>query len=243
MPADAAAPAPEPDAPAGRLACRLLRDPAMSREAFCLVYGIIALCFVFFHGRPRNASPEAALFIWFGVNLLLLFVVPALYIRFVRRESLARYGLRVGDFGTWSRYFLVFLLGMVPVVMIASRDSSFHMYYPRLALARYHVEWLLLSAAGWLVYFFAWEWFFRGFMLFSLAPRLGGAIAICMQTIPFVMMHVTKIESEAWASIICGLALGVMAYRGRSFIGPWLLHWLIATSMDVIVVVWPLRLH
>ncbi len=219
----------------------VVRDPAMLREAFALLYGIIGLSLVFFHGAPRSLAAEPRLFAWFGINFLVLFCVPAFVIVFVRREPLSRYGLRWGDVATWGRYFLVFFVAMVPLVLIVSRTPDFHQYYPRFAPARDHVGYFLLSAAGWLVYFFAWEWFFRGFMLFSLAPRLGAGVAILAQMIPFTMMHYTKLEAEAWAAIVCGIALGLMAFRGKSFIGTWLLHWSVATFMDLIVLVWPLR--
>ncbi|MBP8954056.1 MAG: CPBP family intramembrane metalloprotease [Armatimonadetes bacterium] len=219
----------------------LLRDPDQAREAVCLLYAAVGLSLVFFHGRPRNMDADWGLFVWFGVNFLVLFCVPALIIRLGWKHPLARYGLQWGDFRIWGRYFAVFFAGMVPLIILISRDPGFAMYYPRFSLARIHAGYLLLSAGGWLVYFFAWEWFFRGFMLFALAPRLGAGTAILVQTIPFVMMHYPKIEAEAWSSIICGIALGLMAYRGRSFVGTWLLHWLVATSMDVLVVLWPLR--
>lgn len=219
----------------------LIRDPDMAREAFCLLYAAVGLTLVYFHGRPRGMNPDQGLFVWFATNFVVLFCIPALVIRFSWKQPLAKYGVQWGDFATWGRYFVVYFAVMVPLIILVSRDPGFAMYYPRFSLARVHWVYLLLSAGGWLVYFLAWEWFFRGFMLFTLAPRLGPGIAILLQTIPFAMMHYPKIEAEAWASIPCGIVLGLMAYRGRSFVGPWLLHWLVATSMDALVVLWPLR--
>ncbi len=213
------------------------------RESVVLLYAIIGLTFVYYHARLDSwggLTPDQRLFVWMGMNFLFLFVVPALLIRFVLRQPLSEYGLRWGDARTWGRYFLVYFLVMVPIILIISREPSFHAYYPRVFAARTSSLWLLLSSFGWLVYFFAWEWFFRGFMLFGLAPRLGGAMAIMVQMVPFVMMHYGKIEAETWSSIICGIVLGLMAFRGRSFVGTWILHWLVQTMMNLSVVWWPL---
>jgi len=129
---------------------------------------------------------------------------------------------------------------MLPVLAIASRLPDFHAFYPRYAPARDNAWLLLPSMAGWLVYFLAWEFFFRGFLLFGLGRRVG-SLAIFIQMVPFVMAHFPKLETESLSAIIAGIVLGVMAWRGRSFVGPWILHWLVATAMDVLVVFWPLR--
>lgn len=216
------------------------RRPSPPRhEAFALFYCVLALTFVHYHGAIRTLADPWPLFSWFLINFLVLFGVPAVIIRHRWRLSLERFGLRWGDFAIWSRYFIAYFAVMLPVVLLVSRSPEFQAYYPRCGPARESLGWLLFAALGWLVYFFAWEWFFRGFMLFSLAPRYGGAIAILIQTIPFVMMHYPKPEMEAWSSIIAGIALGLMAFRGRSFIGAWLLHWSVAFMMDVVVIAWP----
>ena len=214
---------------------------ASLREAGGLLLATVLLAIVYYHGHITGLPPRAELFGWFGINFGVLFVVPALIITLIWKQSLRRYGLQWGRAGAWTNYLLLYALALVPVLIIASRIPVFQQYYPRYQWAKTEVSALLLSIGGWGVYFFAWEWFFRGFLLSTLAPRYGGGIAILMQTIPFVMMHYAKVEAEAWSSIIAGLALGLMAFRGRSFIGTWLLHWLVATSMDFSVVFWPLH--
>lgn len=220
------------------------RDPLPlppRREAFILGWGVVALGLGYFHGSLPGVEPRFRLLGWMLVNVVVCFVVPAAVIRFGWRESLADYGFRLGRARVWLRDCAVLLVVMVPVVAIASRTEAFHAYYPRFDLARHSAGWWAVSAFGWLLYFMAWEWFFRGFMLFGLAPRLGPGLAIMVQMVPFAMSHFSKLETEAWASVLAGLALGVMAWRGRSFLGPWALHWLVATAMDLLVILWPLQ--
>lgn len=210
--------------------------PAL-RESSGLLLATVLLTVVYYHGEIRQLGPRWELFGWFGVNFVLLFVVPALVIRLGWRQRLRDYGLGWGRAQVWGRYLLLFGAVMVPVTLLASRLPSLHHYYPRYPYAGESALWFLASAGGWLVYFFAWEFFFRGFLLNLLAPRYGG-IAIAVQTVPFVLMHLPKPETETFAAIIAGVALGIMAYRGRSMIGTWLLHWGVAVLMDVLVVVW-----
>lgn len=208
------------------------------RETIILTYAAVALTVVHYHSSFGLFPPDQRLFEWFGLNFLALFVVPVLIIHLGFRQPLADFGLRLGRPAVWLRYLLAFTLVMAPVAVIASRIPEFAAYYPRYAPAREAPQLLLLSMAGWLVYFLAWEFFFRGFLLFGLGQRLG-AVAIVIQMVPFTMAHLPKPELEAFAAIIAGLALGVMAWRGKSCVGPWLVHWLAATMVDVLCVVWP----
>jgi membrane protease YdiL (CAAX protease family) len=210
------------------------------KAAVILTLGVALLTIVHYHPDPLNLDGRYRLFSWQGLNFLLLFLVPVLTIKFVFRERMSDYGLRLGEWRVWGKWLLLFLVVFIPVAAIASRLPEFAQYYPRYRMMLLN-HWLIFaSMGGWLVYFCAWEFFFRGFMLFGLGKRIG-ALAIFVQMIPFVMAHFPKPELESWAAIIAGVALGLMAWRSKSFVGPWLLHWLAATAMDVFVVFWPLH--
>jgi hypothetical protein len=207
------------------------------RENGGLLLSLVLLWIVYYHGQITSLDDHWQRFSWFGINFLALFVMPALVIKFVFRQRLSDYGLRLGEPRIWGRYLLGYGALMVPTIVLASRLPSLHNFYPLYPYARYSAGWFALSSLGWLVYFFSWEFFFRGWMLNLLAPRYGG-IAIVVQTIPFVLMHFSKTEIEALSAIVAGVALGIMAYRGKSMLGTWTLHWFIAFLMDLLVVVW-----
>lgn len=209
-------------------------DPA--REASILVLATIVLTIIHFHGHVASLGPREQLFGWFAVNVALLFVVPALVIRFGFRERLFAYGVRLGNARVWGRDLGVLALVLLPVAFFASRIPSIREAYPayRYVLAE---PWLWIpSTLGWGLYCFAWEFFFRGFLLFGLSRRLG-AVAIFIQLVPFVMAHYPKSEPEAFASIGGGLLFAVIAWRGESFLGAWLLHWGLATAVNVFAAV------
>lgn len=211
------------------------------REAGVLLLAVFLLGLTYYHGAPACVAPRLQFFFWVGLNLLLLLAVPLALIRLCWREPLSRYGLAVGDVRVWSRWLLAFLAVMVPVILIASRMPSLQAFYPRYTWARESALAFSASSAAWVLYFLAWEFFFRGFLLNVFLRRYSPAVAIAIQTVPFAMMHFPKPEVEALASIVAGVALGCMAYRGRSMLGPWLLHWFCAFLLDVLVIAWPVR--
>jgi len=170
---------------------------------------------------------------WAALNFVCLLLVPVALIKLFTKDRLADYGLTLGEWRIWLRHAAVYLAVVLPVIAIASRFTAFRNYYPMFGPARHQplllVPWELAYGA----YFFAWEFFFRGYLLQGLRTRFGPA-AIVIQMVPFVMMHFGKPEPEAIGSIIAGLFLGVTAYRSRSTIGCWLIHWICAATMDVL---------
>jgi len=214
----------------------LLRDPV----ALTILLSTVLLLIVFYHRGEFAWLPEhlrMARIGWFGLNFVCLFIVPVVFARFVLRMPVADIGLQVGDWRLSLKYFALFGGVTIPTILIASRWGDFQGYYGRYIWLREDIPLLLVAQVGWGFYFFAWEFFFRGFLLQVLGRRFG-AMAIILQTVPFVMMHFAKPEAESFAAIIAGVALGWWAWRVRSFVGAWLLHWLCSATMIMSVLYW-----
>ena len=80
---------------------------------------------------------------------------------------------------------------------------------------------------------FAWEFIWRGFMLFGLEKKFGG-YAVLMQMIPFVILHNGKPFLETFGAILGGIALGILALRTRSIYYCVLTHIGVMFSIDII---------
>ena len=174
---------------------------------------------------------------WFLTTAVALFVIPVLVAKFGTREKLTGYGIqlghqRLGWFVTGTAWIL-----MVPVVIIAVVVyPPFVAKYPLCKVVASSWQAFLLYQLAYGVYMFSWEFFFRGFMLFGLERQFGN-YSILIQTIPFAVMHYSKPFPEAIGSIIAGVLLGVLAFETRSFVYVAAIHWLVAMTMDVVVVV------
>jgi uncharacterized protein len=172
---------------------------------------------------------------WAVVMIVTYVVPPVLVIRFVFRERVRDYGLRIKGMSAHVRVYFVLFGIAFPLIVAASFTAAFQDKYP-----------FLHPVAGrplgpdlywwWLLYwcqFVALEFFFRGFMLNGLAPRLGWA-AIFAMTVPYNMLHYGKPMAEALAAIVGGIVLGTLALKTKSI---WLgasLHISIALSMDLL---------
>jgi membrane protease YdiL (CAAX protease family) len=214
-----------------------VREALCSREALILCLSAALPAVMYYHRRLGLWPPQYDKFEWFLIAFVLFYAIPVGVIMLGFRERAEGYGLCLGEPRIWLRYLIPFAAAVIPVILIASRLGDFRAYYPQWPPARAG-GWLLVAyEAGFAVYFLAWEFFFRGFVLFGLAKRWG-SIAIVLQTVPFTLAHLGKPQAEVFSAIVAGLALGMMAYRGRSILPCVGLHWVCALTMDLAVIYW-----
>jgi len=234
---------------------RHVRETAR-RPALALIAGTLLLVLYEYQGSSRyfrehlaelvSPSPFSGLYAhlyWYGSATLLLGVIPLLLLRFVARAELHEFGLQLGRAREGFALVGVALLAMLPVVALAAGLPEFQLKYPLCRAAESGLAQLLLYEAAYFFYYLSWEFFFRGFLLFSLAPAIGAGHAVLVQMVPFALLHVGKPELEAFASIAAGIALGLLALRTRSVLYCALLHGLVAWAMDAAVLTragrWP----
>jgi membrane protease YdiL (CAAX protease family) len=173
--------------------------------------------------------------VYWAIVVIACYVVPAaLAIRFVLHERVRDYGLRVRGIRPHFKAYAALFAIVAPLIVAASFTASFQDRYPFFHPAAGHSFWPYLYV-WWALYwlqFCALEFFFRGFLLYGLAPRLGWA-AIFAMVLPYNMLHYGKPMPEALAAIVGGIVLGSLALKTRSIWWGAALHISIALTMDV----------
>jgi hypothetical protein len=200
--------------------------------------------------RELKSHPRLSVmgdFYWFLSCFFMLGVVPVLIT--LPGTKLKSFGLGLGDVRFGLKWVGILAAVMLPIVAIASRSTAFANYYPlNDQIGAHAVEyfsgknkrddflmWFIAYELLYATYFVGWELFFRGYLTFGLYEKLGinGVLAA---NLPFVLMHAGKPFPEGLGSVIAGIALGMFALRARSFWYCWLIHALIAFSMDVLAI-------
>jgi membrane protease YdiL (CAAX protease family) len=161
-------------------------------------------------------------------RMLLYLGVPLLLILFVFRESPAKYGFQLGDWKAGLMLTLVSCAGLALVIPFVTRTKAFQAYYTSRTTSALPVP---LDIG---LDLFGWEFLFRGLQLFALYP-VCGPYAILLQAVPFTIAHFGKPELETLSCIFGGSAFGYVAWRTRSFLYPFLIHWLMATTVVLII--------
>lgn len=148
---------------------------------------------------------------------ILYFAVPMVFIMFVFRENPKDYGFQFGDWKAGLVITVGSLAILLPVLwLLVHGDANMQKYYDtplNMPLPLYTF-----------LEIFGWEFIFRGWLTFGYARKFG-ADALWIQAVPFALMHLSKPEVETLSTIFGGFVFGWVAYRTKSFIYPFLIHW------------------
>ena len=135
------------------------------------------------------ARPDAVQYM-FGAALLLFGVLPAVTV-IIGGMKLRDLGVQLGDWRDGlSAVVVLYPLVLVATLLPGAYTPELQAFYPfnHEALnswqALAHLE---LTRA--VIYYFAWEFFFRGVLLFGLRKELGDWPAILIQVIPSCLSH------------------------------------------------------
>lgn len=152
-------------------------------------------------------------------RLILYLAIPLAIVLVVFRERPSEYGFGFGDWKTGLILVATGALLMTPILWVSGRGAAMRDYYqPQVAGLPWNT----------FIDLFGWEFFFRGFVLFTYIRRFGPD-GIWLQAVPFALAHIGKPELETLSTIFGGFAFGWIAYRTRSFLYPFLLHWWVAS--------------
>jgi membrane protease YdiL (CAAX protease family) len=154
------------------------------------------------------------------LRFVLELVIPLAIVVLLWRENPRRYGWQLGDWRVGLPIAVVTTAVMAIVIWVVGRWPDFIGYYQPEAAGRQPAELIIDSG----VELLAWEFFCRGWLLWGLGRKYGSD-AIWLQMIPFALMHLLKPELEAVSTILGGAFFGILAWRTRSFLYGWLIHW------------------
>lgn len=152
-------------------------------------------------------------------RFFLYLVIPLVIIIVVLRDDPREYGFQLGDWKAGLALTGLVIAVAAPILWMTARgDPSMQQYYSHLlgpALPRY----VFLDLIG-------WEFMFRGWLLFGYARKFGPD-ALWLQSVPFALAHIGKPELETLSTIFGGFLFGLVAWRTKSFIYPFLIHYFV----------------
>jgi hypothetical protein len=169
---------------------------------------------------------------WAGAKVLGYLVVPMVTV-WALGGRLRDYGFGMRGMSRHVWIYVALFLAVMPVVVAASYTKPFLATYP---FYKYtgrswtdFIAWELMYGLS----FLALEFFFRGFMLFTL-KRTMGAYAIFVMIVPYCMIHFHKPVAEVCGAIFAGIVLGTLAMVTGSIWAGVLIHVSVAWSMDLL---------
>lgn len=175
----------------------------------------------------------ASVAIWsFLACFVLMGVVPAMIVKFAFRQSLADYGVGLGNRLRTVRSFLILAPLLLLIVYFGSSDPGLRAEYPLNPNIGQSKAMFGLHACCNLIYLMGYEFLVRGFVQIGLSDRIGRTNALLVQVLASVLFHLGKPWAETFGAFGVGILWGILAYRTRSLVSIILQHALVAIALD-----------
>jgi membrane protease YdiL (CAAX protease family) len=153
-------------------------------------------------------------------NIFFLIIVPVLYIKYIRKENLKDFGLnlrnkKIGIIGG------IIMLAVLALISFAyTQFAGFQDNYQLPGYVVDHFWYFVFYELVFVNFFlFIYDFFFRGFILFSLTPKFGLWAVLAQAVIFWSTLLLTKNFTWALApTIILAPASGILTYKSKSFI-------------------------
>ncbi len=210
-----------------------------------LVFQTISYYYVsreFFRSEVQNLTGETSVIslcenlYWIVGDFCCFFIFPWLIIKFIFKEKLQQYGIKsIQVYDRW-KYLLPALLLILVISWFITSIESISLTHPVLFEAKYNWNWFIVFELILFGYIFAWEFLWRGYMLFGLEQKFGW-YAVFIQTIPFVILHNGKPAIETFSAIAGGIILGIIAIKTRTILYGVILHFELIFFIDLFSVI------
>jgi membrane protease YdiL (CAAX protease family) len=188
---------------------------------------------------PKYFNLASMDFVEFNLFSVVILLLPplVLLLMFLKRD-LTEFGLascsREGIGLAW-----IAAVAFLPVLWVVGKTRQFQEYYlwwlgTSGAYRFGRIDWgrFAFHESVMCLYMLAWEWFFRGFLLFGLKKIMPAWAAALIQASLFCLLHWGKPPIELISSFFGGLVLAGVALRYKSVLPCFLVHFLISAAND-----------
>lgn len=166
------------------------------------------------------------------LGLILFGGLPLLTIAIVADFRLPDFGFgtRVG-FLSW--LWIAILSAIIIAVNFFNAPNKANLaMYPQMRMPVWNTSTILISAFTWILYLAAYEFMFRGFLLFALYNELGMVAAIAINTSIYSLVHIPKGKAEALGAIPLGILLCYLTLITGNLMIAFVVHVVMALSNE-----------
>jgi membrane protease YdiL (CAAX protease family) len=165
------------------------------------------------------------------ISGMILFGCIPLSIVMFSDEGLGSYGISYPTTGSYV-WTLVFAALIIPMNYFnASSPENLEMY-PQIRKEVWSVQLISISTLSWAGYLIAYEFLFRGFLLFSTIPYFGVWPAIGLNVVIYSIAHIHKGKKEMLGAVPLGFVVSYLAYITGSFLVALFIHLVLALSNE-----------
>lgn len=140
-------------------------------------------------------------------------IAPLIITIFILKKGIAQFGIHFLNFYTSLLWTLGCIVLIVPMSYFAAKKADNLAIYPQIRKPEWSTGLLILSTITWIMYLAAYEFMFRGFLLFGLAHYFGVLVSITINVAFYSLMHIPKGMKETLGAIPFGIILCLLTIK------------------------------
>ncbi len=167
-----------------------------------------------------------------ALGFLILGIIPSILFLILTNKSFKETGFRLNINKDTLLLVLLFAGLFIPVNFFNSRQKQNLALYPEIRKRHWSVGLVIVSALSWIAYLLAYEFLFRGILLFPAVKLMGFWPAILLNTSLYTLVHLPKGIKESLGSIPMGIILCSLAIFTGSFWIAFFIHVILALTNE-----------
>ncbi len=169
---------------------------------------------------------------WRYAGLFYYAIIPAIVVFILFPHNLAFYGISFVNLSEALLWTMGFSIVIILMQSRSARQPENVDQYPQIRINEWTVGLIFKNSFGWFIYLLAYEFLFRGILLFGLIDAFGVWPAIMVNTIIYSLAHIPKGNREALAAIPFGIILCYLTIRTETIWIAFFVHLALALSND-----------
>jgi membrane protease YdiL (CAAX protease family) len=153
---------------------------------------------------------------------------------FTADKEISNWGLQMSWAADGLGLVAAVVLMVTPILFFGAKKGKNWAVYPQLRTPTWNRSLLLKNQVTWVIYLTGYEFFFRGYILFSVYEPMGFWGAIWLTTLIYVCVHLPKNVYETIGCIPIGLLFGYVTLQTNSIVPAVLSHVWIACTNDLV---------
>ena len=205
--------------------------PSVLSLVFFVVYWFTAQSSVvkhrFYTGQDFDKASVKHIFFTKYFGFLTMGVIPSVIcLIFLPKYTLADYGLTI--IPSTTLFTVIWTLGLsvlvIPLAYFSAKKPKNLVNYPQIRAKVWTQKTVFITALGWALYLFGYEFLFRGTLLFPLVDALGVWPAIAVNIALYSATHIPKGLDETIGAIPLGLVLCLLTLASGTIWIAFLVH-------------------
>ncbi len=166
-------------------------------------------------------------------GVFFLGIVPVILFFFWKQYSMADLGLKWGDYKTSLLYIAIMGALIITMNYFASNKAARLASYPQMRLKEWTAKRVFINCFAWVFYLLAYEFLFRGVLLFTCLETFGFWPAVAINIALYSTTHIPKGSGETIGAIPYGLLLCYATVSTGSIAVAFFTHLIMALSNEI----------